>query len=112
MRWSTLAVVALSLAGCGDGSGAGSPPVAVLVGPEYVDLGQRAVLDASGSSDPDGDIARFRFVVGDGSAAVEQPDPLLEHLFQLSGLIGAQVEVEDAEGHRARASLVISVRRP
>ena len=105
-------MLVLCACACGTADDPDQPPTAALLVPDYVDLGQRASLDASGSRDPEGSIVGFRFTIADGSAAVTQPGPLFDHTFQLAGLIGVSVEVIDAGGNVARATASVAVRRP
>lgn len=114
MRSLALALLGLlAPAGCDDGPRhAGNAPSAVLRAPATCDLGQSVILDASGSTDPDGDIVLYRFVIGDGSAAREQTEPRATHVCRTAGLIEAAVFVVDATGLTSRASSLIAVRRP
>jgi hypothetical protein len=95
----------------GDGYG-GNPPLAALRAPSFCDLGTVMVLDASGSSDPDGDIVRYRFTVSDGTQVQDGTDSRVEHICRTAGIIEAVVQVIDATGNTSRASAIVSVRRP
>lgn len=117
---STRPVVALALAaalplilqaGCGD-SGGDTPPTAVLTGPSYCDLGSEITLDGSGSTDPDNDIVRYRFVIADGTTAHVVTSSKARHTCHVEGLIGVTLFVEDAAGNEATASMLVSVRPP
>ena len=104
-------LLSLLLAGCGHPP-SGHPPEALLRAPAYCDLGKQMTLDATGSSDPDGDIVRYRFTVADGSAAHETVEPVVTLPCRVAGLIEVMVEVRDTEGNTAQARAVVSVRRP
>ena len=109
MRWLLIAPVLLL--GCSHPA-QGHAPEALLLAPSYCDLGKLMTLDASASSDLDGDIILYRFVVADGSAAQETVDPVLTVPCRVAGLIEVMLEVEDAQGHAAQTRSVVSVRRP
>ena len=95
-----LFVAALLAPACGGSQPPGSPPVAVLTAPTLCDLDTEMKLDASRSTDPDGDIVLYRFVVADGTAARDQtqPSPSVGHVCRTAGLIEAAVQVIDAQG--------------
>jgi hypothetical protein len=100
----------LFLAACGPTPGA--PPVAVLSAPAYVDLGKIADLDGTQSTDPDHDIASFRFTIADGSSAATVTAGKLAHVFKVSGMIEVELEVIDIQGFSDTARTTVSVRRP
>lgn len=56
------------------------------------------VLDATSSSDAEDAIVEFTFVPGDGSAAVSQAGPTLNHRYNEPGNYRATVSVKDARG--------------
>jgi len=58
------------------------PPSAVMTGPAAGKVGQEIVLDASGSTDPDGHPLAFRWDLGDGTI-VDQPR--VAHVFRAPG---------------------------
>ena len=101
-----------ALFGCGSSPPVGNPPVAVLKAPIQCDLGIEMTLDARDSSDPDGDIVRYRFVVGDGTAALDGTEPRVTHVCRTAGLIEVAVQVVDADDNSSWARAVVSVRRP
>ena len=104
-------VMSLVLAAC-DEPPPGRPPEAKLRAPSSCDLGDSMVLDAGSSSDPDGDIVLYRFVIADGTAARQETQPRIEHVCRVAGLIETAVQVVDAEGNSSWARAVVSVRRP
>jgi len=92
------------------------PPVAVLALGEGEDFGHapHAVhFDASGSSDPDGGIARYWWDV-DGDGAYEQMTAAgeYEYTYTQSGEFQAGVRVEDGAGLSDEAQVLISVNMP
>lgn len=100
------------LLGCDSGEGLGQPPVAVLKAPSFCDLGAVVTLDGTGSTDPEGEIVLYRFIISDGSAAREVVGPKVDHTCRIMGLIGVTLEVHDARGNTGQASATISVRPP
>lgn len=90
---------------------ANADPVVSISGPEVAEPGARVVLDASDSSDPDGDELRFTWSVVDGDVELSQTqDSTVEfnapdHRAQVT--IG--VTVEDGEGGAARSQLSLNV---
>ena len=112
LSFCSFAAILWALAACGAGDDRGAAPEAKLTVAAQVDVGRELGLDASGSSDADGDIVAYRFVFGDGSAAVETAEPRVRHVFALTGLIEVRVHVRDAKGNIGEASAVVSVRVP
>lgn len=111
MAAKLLCIAALGLiASCGDGSSNNSPPRAQLFAPTWVRLGDSAALDGSKSTDPDGDIVSYLFVVADGSASHRSPSGKTDHHFLISGLIEVRLVVTDSAGQRSEVRRVISVR--
>lgn len=116
----SLLVLALGLLlpACGGSEDLGSPPIAELrilvagVERDAVDLGTAARLDATRSSDPDEDIAQFRFTVADGSGEIVTTQRQLDHLFKLAGQIEISLEVTDRKGNRDSVRKQVAVRRP
>src|SRR5271167_1568353 len=62
-------LIAISLVGCSTGSGAGSnkdqPPVASIGGPYTGHIGTAISFNASGSSDPQGEVLTYAWKFGD-----------------------------------------------
>jgi serine protease AprX len=59
---------------------ASNPPVAAASAPAKGRSGQAVTFDASASTDPDGDIATYRFTFGDGTE-VTSPTPIVTHTY-------------------------------
>jgi len=112
MRIAPALLLLLAAASGCDSPPAGRAPIALLLAPSSCDLGGSITLDGSASSDPDGDIILYRFVVADGTPERLETQPVIEHTCRLAGLIEAGLQVEDGEGHTSWSMTVISVRRP
>ena len=107
-----LAALLASLGACDGGGGLGQAPVALLQAPSYCDLGSAMTLDGSQSSDADGDIILYRFVIADGSESREVVGPRTSHVCRVEGLIGVALYVEDAKGNVGQTDATIAVRPP
>jgi PKD repeat protein len=68
------------------------------------------VLDASRSSDPEGEPLTFDWAFGDGSPHSAQP--IAPHVFERPGEYSVQVAIRDSAGHGSTTSLVIRVTAP
>ncbi len=100
-----------------------NPPAVQLNVPDYIEtLDREILLDASGSSDPDGDKLTFQWrqigvVNNDGSAAILDPAKAATRV-QLAGIYGDyvfEVKVTDAKGASATKQVrvrFVSTRRP
>jgi hypothetical protein len=88
-------------------------PSAKLKAPKKSVAGRTVKLDASGSSDPDGSIAHYRWDLdGDGSMEVDGgTTPTLKRKFK-AGVYHVAVQVTDNEGRRAYATRTIRVLKP
>ena len=88
-------------------------PVAVLTANRMTGPAPLTVtFDGSGSSDADGDtIASYTFNFGDGSAAITQSTPTIQHTYNTSGDYPARLTVTDSRGHASTnvAQVVITV---
>ena len=84
------------------------PPVAVLT-PQGTFGNEPLVVDfsAAGSSDPDGQIVRYRFVFGDGSS-IESFSPTVRHAY-MAGYWTCQVFVTDDAGATSMAGATVNV---
>jgi len=68
--------------------------------------GESVTLDASASSDPDGDIARYAWDFGDGATG---EGAIVSHAFPHPGQFVVMLTVTDAAGARAQATRVVTV---
>jgi parallel beta-helix repeat protein len=89
----------------------GGPPSASLaVSPASGTAPLDVVADASGSSDPDGDIAGYSFDFGDGSPAVgPQSAAAAGHTYTSPGTYVTTVTVTDAHGRTSQATDEVTV---
>lgn len=93
------------------GSQAPRPPVAVARASVQTGVAPLTVqLDATQSSDPDGDLARFEWRFGDGTPSSSLP--VVNHTFQNPGSYRVELEVVDATNLRHVAALTITVTPP
>lgn len=107
----------LTIAACDDGASPAVPlPIAGLLHPEVARVGEAVTLDASTSAvaqvqpgKPGGRLVRFRFLVADGSAAVESGEPRLVHAFSSPGSYAVQVTVVDDLGREAKVGSRVEV---
>lgn len=92
---------------------ANKKPVAKLKAPKKTKLGKTSKLDASGSSDSDGQIVNYAFDLdGDGSIETDNGGaPVLKHKFGV-GVHHVAVRVTDDKGRKAYASRTITVKKP
>lgn len=86
------------------------PPVADIArSPAQGDAPLSVDFDASGSSDPDGDIMAFDWAFGDGSTA---QGPTVSHIYGTPGNYTATLTVTDDHGTTATATAGIVVHEP
>ena len=72
------------------------PPVAQFAfSPEKPRPGMSVTFDASGSSSPDGAIARYTWDFGDGSEEESLTVPIIEHLYDSAGTFTVRLTVTD-----------------
>ena len=107
----------LALLGCFVGLACGGsevpnlPPAAALaVIPVETQVSVPVSFDASSSTDPDGRIASYRFLFGDGSPAIVTAAPVVEHAFARMGYYQVTVVVTDDDGAEGRATAAVTVR--
>jgi len=102
----TIGALGLILAGCGGHDATQNrPPEAHLVAhPTSLRAGESLVLDASDSSDPDGHLIRYRFIVPDGSGELVSASPFAKITASVTGDFDLVVTVEDDMGATARAT--------
>lgn len=89
----------------------GRGPLADLVAtPETTGPGEDVLLDATGSSDPDGTIESIVIDPGDGTGPVDVTSSgQLTHAYDEPGAYLATVEIEDDDGLEATTSVVVTV---
>lgn len=114
MRRTVLLMIVL-LMGCSASSG-DEPPVAGLKVPACILVGTAVQLDASASTDADGDIVKYIFTIGHGQAPIISEKPKLTYLFEepiYSGktLYAYQilVTVVDSHGNTGHAEAELAV---
>lgn len=93
--------------------GGGLPPVASLVaGPQNSAAGATVVLDASGSTDPDGSIVAYSFETGDGTATTASPSAQANYAYWAPDSYTVRVRVTDDDGNTATATQTLVVGLP
>ncbi len=70
-------------------------------------VGEEAFFDASASTDPDGQVARYAWDFGDGTPIVE--DPLTPHIFERVGGYIVRLTVTDDAGESRVGELLVTV---
>ena len=75
-----------------------APVCRLTVTPPQTQVGEVVTLDASGSSDPDGDRLTFTFDFGDGTQPVKSDSPRVTHNFPRVGNFPIKVTVDDGRG--------------
>ncbi|MBI4394336.1 MAG: PKD domain-containing protein [Euryarchaeota archaeon] len=87
-----------------------APPVARLATPEPVTVGETMIFDASGSSDPDGDIRSYFWNFGDG-ANTTSTSPKVAHAYEKAGLFTVLLAVFDSQGQSSSNVTSVTVAR-
>jgi PKD repeat protein len=91
---SNVATVAINVASVND-----APSAAVMANPQSGEAPLTVMLNASTSSDPEGDsIQSYTFKFGDGTPDVTQSDATVSHVYTSAGTHTASVVVTDAHG--------------
>ena len=91
---SNVATVVINVTSVND-----APNAAVVANPVSGEAPLTVVLNASASSDPEGDsIQSYTFKFGDGTADVTQSGPSVSHVYTTAGTYTASVVVTDAHG--------------
>ncbi len=89
--------------------GGNQPPVA-HAGPDLEAFENSSVtFDASGSSDPDGQIASYRWDFGDGTAPETTTGPYIGHSYGQPGTYTAELTVTDDDGATAVDTATVQV---
>jgi parallel beta-helix repeat protein len=87
----------------------GRPPVASFSVLSVDSLNRTVVVDASASSDPNGDIVQYAWAWGDGTSGA---GPIEQHTYAADGDYTIVLVVVDATGLNSTASRTVSVVRP
>lgn len=82
-------------------------PVARIAAPAVAHRGEDVVFDARASADEDGGVAGYHWTFSDGAIA---SGPVVTRRFASLGPHEARLRVEDADGFRDEASVVVEVR--
>lgn len=86
------------------------PPVADVNGPYEGLEGSNVTLDASGSTDPDGEIVSYRWDLdGDAVYDIETESPVLEVIYSNESSLVITLEVTDDDGLSSTASVEITI---
>ena len=90
---------------------ANEPPTASLAfAPESPVMGEAVRFDASGSQDPDGDIAKYEWDwTNDGSFDYESEEPQARHPYGSPGEYTVRLRVTDDQGATAEAVVTVTV---
>ena len=88
---------------------ANRPPVARLSVVPQGQVGEAVTLDASGSSDPDGNPLTYTWDFGDGTPPTRSDSPRLTHSYARVGNYTTKVTVEDGRGGMCSATAPITV---
>jgi outer membrane protein OmpA-like peptidoglycan-associated protein len=94
-----------SALGCPAPAMANRAPVCRLtVTPQQTQVGEVVTLDASGSSDPDGDPLSFTWDFGDGTPPAKTTTPRTTHSYTRVGNFAIKVTVDDGRGGMCTAT--------
>lgn len=104
-------LAALFVAGCDDDGeiinpGNEDPAAAFSVLPQNPTAGQEVTFDASGSADPDGDIAAYEWAFGDGGTGTGET---VTHTYAEDGSYNVTLTVTDDEGATATETMTVNV---
>lgn len=92
---------------------ANSPPTAAAGGPYFGFAGDPLQLDASGSSDPDGDTLSYSWDFGDGTLpTLFGPNPIASHAYAGAGTYTATVTVDDGVNTPVTADVTVDIVDP
>jgi len=88
---------------------ANRPPVARLSVVPQAQVGEAVTLDASASSDPDGDPLTYTWDFGDGTPLTKANSPRLTHSYARVGNYTPKVTVEDGRGGMSSATAPLTI---
>ena len=88
---------------------ANRPPVCRLTAPTQAQVGEAVPLDASASSDPDGDQLSYTWDFGDGTQPARTTFARATHSYARVGNYTARVTVDDGRGASCSASAPVTV---
>jgi outer membrane protein OmpA-like peptidoglycan-associated protein len=88
---------------------ANRPPVCRLTAPTQAQVGEAVPLDASASSDPDGDQLSYTWDFGDGTQPARTAVSRATHSYARVGNYTARITVDDGRGASCSASAPITV---
>jgi parallel beta-helix repeat protein len=86
-----------------------NPPVTIISGPSSINVSQKALFDASGSYDTDGNIINYTWNFGDGTIGFGISS---KHTYSNAGTYTVMVSITDDEGGKDSSYLVITVKKP
>jgi hypothetical protein len=90
-----------------------SPTTSLSATPTSPEPGEQVTLDASGSTDPDGDIEAYQWDVDDDGAVDQTTNtPRTTETYTTTGTRQVTVTVQDATGKTDEATVTVDVRRP
>jgi outer membrane protein OmpA-like peptidoglycan-associated protein len=85
------------------------PPVCRLTVPAQGQVGEAITLDASGSSDPDGDPLSYTWDFGDGTPPARTTTPRTTHSYARLGGYAVKVTVDDGKGGSCTATAQLPI---
>lgn len=88
---------------------ANQPPVARAGNDQTVMTGVAVMLDGTGSTDPDGQVASYQWDFGDGAEATT---PRVSHTYNRAGMFTARLTVSDDKGATGMDDVTITVMAP
>jgi len=83
------------------------PPIAVAGGPYFTEVGDLVQFDSSGSYDPDGTIAFYRWNFGDGSSEILEENPT--HIYENPMEYQVTLTIIDNDGSSTSSKTFVSV---
>lgn len=104
-----LAANASGLLGAAPAPASNRPPVARIAAPACATVGEAVSLDASGTSDPDGDTLSYTWDYGDGTAPAKLTFPRATHTYNRVGNYTVRMTAEDGKGGSNSATAPLTV---